>query len=207
MHPDLSDLSSHVMQVFREAGRAVAGFQLATGLRCVPGCGVCCESRHVEATVVEALPLAEELYRGGKEATVLDAIDGKELRGDPVCVLYRPDSGTPGHGCCAYYEFRFLVCRLFGFSARRGKLGRLEFSTCKIIKEHCPDAVTIADRCMSAGPPLSQVAHIPVYQDMFMRVAGIDPGRGFRRYPVNQAIKNALELFYWKRTRPLRKSA
>jgi Fe-S-cluster containining protein len=161
----------------------------------------------VEATVVEALPLAEELYRLGKETLILDTIDERDLRGDPVCVLYRSDPHTPGHGRCAYYDFRFLVCRLFGFSARRGKLGTLEFSTCRIIKEKYPDAVLVANRCMSAGAPLSQVAEMPVYQDMFMRIAGIEPGTGFRNYPVNQAIKKALELFYWKRTKPLMKSA
>lgn len=202
------------MQVFREFGRAIARLQLATGLRCVPGCGSCCESRNVEATLVEALPLAGEIYRLNEEVKVLDAIDEKDLRGDPVCVLYRPDPDLPGHGRCAYYDFRFLVCRLFGFSARKGKAGRLEFSTCRIIKQRYPETVSAAESSIRGGqlalstvegPVLSTVEgmQIPVYQEAFLRIAGLEPGTGFTRYPVNQAIRKALERFYWKRLKPL----
>ena len=225
MHRDTDSLPSQVMQVFREVGRGIAGLKLATGLRCVPGCGSCCESRHVEATVVEALPLAREIYRRGEEEKILLAIDEKDLRGDPVCVLYRSDPNRPGHGRCAYYEFRFLVCRLFGFAARRGKSGRLEFSPCKIIKQEYPEAVSAIDRFIGErllpgrvegfalshveGPALSKVEglDIPVYQETFMRIAALEPATGYLRYPVNLAIRKALERFYWKKTKPHMKSA
>jgi len=226
-------LPLQVMQVFREVGREIAGLKLATGLRCVPGCGSCCESRQVEATVVEALPLAKEIYRRGEEEKILLAIDEKNLHGDPLCVLYRPDLHHPGHGRCAHYEFRFLVCRLFGFAARRGKSGRLEFSPCKIIKQKYPGIVAAVDRSIGGGPVLSNVEgpalsvvegpalsvvegpalsvvegpEIPIYQDTFMRIAALEPGTGFLRYPVNQAIRKALERFYWKRSKPHMKSA
>jgi Fe-S-cluster containining protein len=218
-------LPPQVMRVFREVGREIAGLKLATGLRCVPGCGSCCESRHVEATVVEALPLAKEIYRRGEEEKILMAIDEKDLRGDPVCVLFRPNPHRPGHGRCAYYEFRFLVCRLFGFATRRGKSGKLEFSPCKIIKQNYPETVSAVDRFIGRellpnnvegpalreleGPILSNAEglKIPVYQETFMRIAALEPGTGFLRYPVNQAIRKALARFYWKRTKPHMKSA
>ena len=217
MHCETYILPSQVMRIFRELGREIAGLKLATGLRCVEGCGTCCESRQVEATVVEALPLAKEIYRRGEEERILAALDEKERRGDPVCVLYRPDPHSPGHGRCAFYEFRFLVCRLFGFAARKGKSGRLEFSTCKIIRQNFPEAISAVDRSLEGGPVLSNVEGfdlrplegpaIPVYQEMFMRIATLEPGTGFLRYPVNQAIRKAIERFYWKKAKPHRKSA
>lgn len=223
--PDTYILPSQVMQVFRQVEREIAGLKLATGLRCVPGCGSCCESRQVEATVVEALPLAKEIYRRGEEEKILLALDEKDLRADPLCVLYRPNRYRPGDGRCAYYEFRFLVCRLFGFAARKGKSGRLEFSTCKIIKQKYPETVSALDRSIGGrlalshaeGPALSNVEgpalrqleglEIPVYQETFMRIAALEPGTGFHRYPVNQAIRKALERFHWKKTKPYMKSA
>ena len=124
---------------------------------------------------------------------------------------------SPGHGRCAFYEFRFLVCRLFGFAARKGKSGRLEFSTCKIIRQNFPEAISAVDRSLEGGPVLSNVEGfdlrplegpaIPVYQEMFMRIATLEPGTGFLRYPVNQAIRKAIERFYWKKAKPHRKSA
>lgn len=212
MNPDLVDVASQVMQVFRETGAAIARVQLATGLRCVPGCGSCCESPHVEATVVEALPLAVEVYRRREEGHLFDAVSEKDLRGDPVCVLYRPEADDPRHGRCTYYDFRFLLCRLFGFSARRGKTGTLEFSPCKVMKEKNPEAGPAVSRWAGLGlaenrsqgalPSSADRIDLPVYQDAFMRIAGIEPGSGFIRYPVNAAIRKALERFYWKGSRP-----
>jgi hypothetical protein len=41
--------------------------------------------------------------------------------------------------------------------------------------------------------------NIPVYQESFMRIAVLNPGIGFKRLPINIAIKEALEYIYWRR--------
>lgn len=204
MNKNIQSVSREVMHLFGEAGRTIARFQLSTGLRCPPGCGACCESPHVEATVLESLPLAEEIYRRGQENAILHAIEEKDLLGDPVCVLYRPAPLIPGQGRCACYAFRPMLCRLFGFAARKGKSGTLEFCTCKRLKERFPEAVSKVEELLARKPVGTELREWgpPVYQGFSMRMGGIDPGTGFARYPVNQAIKQALARACWRSSRP-----
>ena len=131
---------------------------------------------------------------------VLYAIKKSENRGDLVCVLYRPDRGIPGNGRCRYYKFRPLSCRLFGFATRRNKFGDIELCTCTIIKERTPEAVH------RAGTRISEGLDVAVYQDSFMRLASIDPSKGYRRLPINLTLKEALEYLYWTRLTDLRDS-
>lgn len=122
---------------------------------------------------------------------MLLAISQKEARQDQLCVLFRIVTGKEDNGPCSYYEFRPLVCRLFGFASRRNKFGQIELMSCRIIKEYKPAEVRRAEMALSQGLKL------PVYQDAFMRIASIKPGIGFRRLPVNKALKEAIETLYW----------
>lgn len=189
-----TDLTSEVIRIYQEIDQKTAWLQ-AAGLRCPPGCGTCCESPEVEATVLEALPLAEEIYRRKVEGRVLIAIAEREDQGDLRCVLCRPDLLSPGKGRCSYYEFRSLACRLFGFAARRNKYGHLEFCACRVIKERNPQAVRRVEIKICEG------LDVPVYQESFMRIASMDPGMGFPRLPINRALKEALERLYWRKAR------
>jgi Fe-S-cluster containining protein len=200
VHCFSNDICSDVMGIYHGLDLKTAGLQLASGLCCPPECGVCCKNSEVEATVLEALPAAEEIYRRRAQEAVLCAIEKTEKQGDSVCVLYRPDLGIPGNGRCRYYEFRPLLCRLFGFASRRNKFGDIELCTCKIIKERNPEAVHRAEMVISEG------FDVPVYHDTFMRVASVDPGKGYRRLPINLALKEALQSLYWTRPADLRDS-
>jgi hypothetical protein len=44
---------------------------------------------------------------------------------------------------------------------------------------------------------LSAGIKVPIYQEAFMRIASLHPGMGYRRLPINQALKEALEYLYW----------
>jgi len=186
------DLSSKVLRVYQEIDQKTARLQFAFGLRCPSLCGVCCDNPEVEATVLETLPLAEEIYQRKEEETVLFALEERRSHGDFKCLLYQANPGFPGTGRCSYYEFRPLLCRLFGFAFRRNKFGNLELSTCKVIKERTPEAVHRAEIGISEGED------VPVYQESFMRIASMDSGIGYRRLPINLALKEALEHLYWK---------
>ncbi len=188
------------MEIYREMDALSSRFQNATGLRCLPGCGTCCDTEEVEATVVEVIPLCWKILLGRDEERYLSAIAEMEERGTRRCVIYDPSETREAEGCCALYEFRPLVCRLFGFAARRDKKGGLEFAACKCLKDAAPEAVKRAQ--IGVGSGLS----VPVYQDAFMRVASVNPAMGFRRLPINQAIKEALGYLYWKRPVDLSKA-
>ena len=110
-------------------------------------------------------------------------------------VFQMGDERSPGDGMvrCFLYEVRPLVCRLFGFASRRNKFGNLELCLCKVIKERPPRIFT-----SETGETTSHF-DAPVYQDSFMRLASLHPGLGYRRLPVNVAVKEALAYFYFRR--------
>jgi len=181
------------MEIYREMDALSSRFQNAIGLRCLPACGICCESEEVEATVVEVIPLGWQILLRGEEERYLSAIEESERLGTERCVIYDPAQSRETGGCCSLYEFRPLVCRLFGFAARREKKGGLEFAACKWIKDATPEVLIRARMGVESGLP------VPIYQDAFMRVASVNPALGFRRLPINRAIKEALGYLYWKR--------
>jgi Fe-S-cluster containining protein len=187
------DQSSLVMEIYREMDAFALRFQNATGLRCLPGCGTCCDTEEVEATVVEVIPLCWQILLSREEEKYLSAIAEMEELGSQRCVIHDPAPSREAGGYCSLYEFRPLVCRLFGFAARRDKKGGLEFVACKWLKNATPEAVKRAHFGLGSGLP------VPVYQDAFMRVASVNPAMGFRRLPINRAIKEALGYLYWKR--------
>lgn len=186
------DLPSQVLSIYQEIDQKTARLQVAFGLRCPSLCGACCDNPDVEATVLEILPLADEIYRRNEEESVLLVLEEKSNQGDFRCVLYRANPGFQKSGRCSYYEFRPLICRLFGFAFRRNKFGNLELSTCKVIKERTPEAVHRAEIGISEG------LDVPVYQESFMRIASMHSGIGYRRFPINLALKEGLERLYWK---------
>ena len=58
-------LSSHdaaaifsLLRLYRQADLSIADFCRSTGMHCIPSCGRCCQTRNVDATVTEVMPLA-----------------------------------------------------------------------------------------------------------------------------------------------------
>ena len=187
----LPHLLRRIYDIYREYDQCVLSFQVATGIRCPDMCGTCCQGLAVEATVLECLPLAYEIFNQGKEESIHLAIEGKTELGDLSCVLYCPDEDLPGNERCAYYEYRPLVCRLFGFAAQRNKKGEKELCLCRVAKkaESAKSNATEADTYL----PLA-----PVFHDAFMRIASLHPELGPRLLPINMALKQSLEYIYWK---------
>lgn len=186
-----ADLSLEISRIYLELDERIARFQSASGMRCATGCGACCQNKQVEATVLEALPLAAEICRRQEMENVLTAIAQREDQEDTTCVMYRPDNHIKGpmifgHGACTCYDFRPLICRLFGFAARRNKRGDLELCACKIISRESPLAVETARTVLAQGLDL------PVYQDSFMRIGASHPAIGYRRFSINQAVRGAI---------------
>jgi Fe-S-cluster containining protein len=193
MNDSFPQLLTEISRIYREIDQQIAFFQNATDLHCPECCGSCCESQEVEATVTELLPLADEIFQSGRQDSLAEIIEQSERKSDLACVLYRPDPLLPGHGRCGQYPLRPLVCRLFGFACRYDKSEELDFSTCKKIRVQDPQKVSAAQEWIRAG------LSVPVFQTSFMRLASLHPGPGFQRFPINQALKKALEYCYWKK--------
>jgi hypothetical protein len=92
-----------------------------------------------------------------------------------------------GGGMCTQYEHRGLICRLFGFSARTNKYAKREFITCQTIKTGQPEAYDDTVRAVESG------SVIPVINQHYMRLHAIDADLAQEFYPINEAIRHAIE--------------
>ncbi len=193
MSTTVAELASEVAGIYRDIDGKIDALRSATGLGCPPGCGRCCWHPDVVAAVVEVIPFALEVWGQGRAEAVLDALEAKGQKSDSVCVAFMPDPKDRDKGRCDWYSQRPLMCRLFGFAARRGKHDRLEIAPCRFLKEGNPEPY---ERVQAA---IDGDLDAPIYTDYAMRVSCLDPGLGRPVLPINAAIRQALEHVYWKR--------
>lgn len=179
---DLEEKVKAVEVVFAELDRQISEFQLTTTLHCKWGCGKCCFKPDIEATILEFLPFALHLYQRNKAEEWLDKLNGSEAS---VCHILNPTQASAG--LCSEYVYRGLICRLFGYSARTNKYGKKELITCQIIKTEQEESYQKATAMIDNGLP------VPVMNQFYMQLHGIDFELTQIFYPINEAIKKAIE--------------
>ncbi|HPH02772.1 MAG TPA: YkgJ family cysteine cluster protein [Spirochaetota bacterium] len=166
-------LSGEVRCLLSELDEALAVFSSRIDTSCPPGCITCCQYPDVQATVLEFLPLACRLLEEGRAESILDRIE-HQPETLPGCV-FADETG------CPVYQDRGLICRLFSASVRVDRLGRLEYVACSILHTR-------------HGRHLPAETLPPVMSDWGLRLEAIDPVLGSHWYPVNEAIRRALEM-------------
>lgn len=171
-----------VKQVFENLDQRIKNFQSATTLHCKFGCGKCCFKPDIEATVLEFLPFAHHLYHQGKAEQWLDKINQSD---SSICLILNPTQS--GAGLCTEYPHRGMICRLFGYSARTNKYGKKELVTCQIIKTEQTAAYNEAVLKIEDG------TDVPVMNQFYMQLHAIDFELTQTFYPINEAIRRALE--------------
>ncbi len=179
------DVAHQVIESYTQIDQAIATVQAATGLFCPEGCGQCCENPNVEATPLELLPLALELFRRGEVECWLEKAQTVNYSG--CCVFYRPDSTIPGNGRCQVYPWRPSVCRLFGFATVTTKHGHPELAVCLRHKSTSPEAAAAAQEAIAQGLPA------PNFAEVTQQIANLNPYLGTERLPINQALQVAIE--------------
>ena len=162
---------------------AVAGFQSRTGLSCPEGCGHCCSSEKVEATVLECIPLAFELFRTLQAELILKRLEKNE--DDRRCVLYRADFTAAGLWGCTQYSHRTVVCRMFGFAGNRDRQGIPRLAMCRVMKEKDK----VGEEGIECDDPNTPM---PLFVDAGLQITTLHPGLGTRRMPINTALQQAL---------------
>jgi Fe-S-cluster containining protein len=179
----LQELEFQVLEVYRVLDVAVAEFAARTGLACPQGCGHCCHSEQVEATVLECIPLAFELFRTLQAELILKRLerDTDEHR----CVLYRQDFTQAGLWGCSQYRHRAVVCRLFGFAGNRDRDGIPRLAMCHVMKQ------SIVPN--EAVPAEYEDVPMPLFSEAGMRITALHPGLGSGRMPINAALREALQ--------------
>lgn len=171
-----------VEEVFKALDEHIASFQASTHLHCKFGCGKCCFKSDIEATAIEFLPFAYSLY---KQDLAFDWLMKLRDNKDPLCLILNPTSDK--QGLCSEYAYRGLICRLFGYSARTNKYGKKELVTCQIIKTEQSADFKSAEAMIAEG------TEVPVMSAYYMKLRSIDQQLAQDFYPINEAIKRAIE--------------
>ncbi len=176
-----------VERVFEKLQKEINLFQEQTTLHCLSGCGKCCTKPEISATVLEFLPLAYHLHKADQAMPLLESMEK-----DPdsaICHLFQPLVVERTSGFCAEYKYRGLICRLFGYSASRDKNGQKKLVTCQLIKNDQPVAFQLTEEGIK-----SNAIAVPQMSDYQSQLMAIDWELGSKFYPINEAIRKALEL-------------
>ena len=185
-----------VEKVFAALDGEIKAFQGTSQISCLVGCGKCCFKPDIEATPLEFLPLAFDLFLTKR----IDEVHEQLIAGGQAyCYLFAPKPLSLDKGSCSQYVHRGLICRLFGFSAMKDKTGQRKYVTCKNIKESQPEQVEAVQSGLANG------YEIPMMSDFYFRIRSIDPDLGTTRYPINEAMRKAIEYvlaYYAYRKRP-----
>ncbi|MGC1242752.1 MAG: YkgJ family cysteine cluster protein [Chryseosolibacter sp.] len=171
-----------IEEVYSLLDQEMSNFHGWSKLTCKTGCGKCCHKPNIEASVLELLPFAEHIYHANQSEEWLAKLRQHE---GPLCIFF--DAARPGAGFCTQYKFRALICRLFGFSARTNKYSQKEFVTCQTIKTEQAEEHSATVKTIENG------GDVPVINHYYMRVAGIDPDLARDFYPINEAMRRAIE--------------
>lgn len=178
----LEEKVAAVQRVFENLDQQIANFQSSTTLHCKFGCGKCCFKADLEATVLEFLPFALHLYQQNQAEEWLEKINQSD---STICLILNPTQA--GAGLCTEYPHRGLICRLFGYSARTNKYGKKELVTCQIIKTEQNETYEQAVVDIEGG------MEVPVMNQFYMQLHAIDFELTKNFYPVNEAIRRAIE--------------
>lgn len=172
-----------MIDIYRLLDAAVAAFAKRTSLSCPQGCGHCCLSEKVEATILECIPLAFHLFRTSQADDVLQRL--AENRDNNRCILYRPECTQAGNGGCSGYGLRVVVCRLFGFAGNLDPDGLARLALCQVMKAMVgsEQVAIIAENRLPA---------MPLFAEAGLRITALHPGLGTTRMPINAALWQAL---------------
>ena len=180
-----------VMNIFSKLDKEINTFKQLSGIDCSYGCGLCCAKKDIEASQIEFYPLVIDLYYKNQLELYSNLLNNNI---SDFCILYNDQSKE--RGLCSIYEFRGLICRLFGFSGIINKYNKPELVTCEAIKKTQEYKVYRENNLNISMPFLS---------DYYSRLGDIDLGDALKKYQINTAIKKAIDkllfiLTYKRRT-------
>ena len=135
------------------------------------------------------MPWAFYLFLNGNAESMLSEL---KVRTSSICNIYQPLSLVDNNsGSCGNYQYRGLICRLFGYAATRDKYGKLRLATCKIIKERK------ATNYKNSVVAIEKGMKIPVFTDYYMQLSQIDFNLGKDRLLAEDATLSADLAVKW----------
>lgn len=194
------DKIKKVEQIFRLLDKETEKFGKQSNLKCLTNCTLCCKKKGLEANVLEFLPLANHLVKNNLHEAALELLDS-----NPEHCINLLDGQSTNHAVgCANYQFRGLICRLFGSSAVRDKNMKLAVYTCSPMKNEFPDTFQKATEQINTG------MNVPIVSDFYYQIYFIDSQMANDYNPINVSIRKAIEkvaYFYVCKPRRVSKNA
>jgi Fe-S-cluster containining protein len=181
-----------VKKIYRLLDADVQRFKKESGLKCLRFCSHCCEKNDITATVLEFLPLAYSLYKENQCENYLEKLKEMEAADNNKCILLIYPSKKEHAGRCLAYKMRPLVCRLFGFSTVLDKNSRPQLVTCREIKQTYNENYLRAVNILETAEPGVPV-DIPIMKNYCMMLYGIDLSLAQKYYPLDTALRMAIE--------------
>ena len=184
----MSYIEDTVIQVeafYKALDIELALFQIQAKYSCLSGCNKCCHSPNVETTILELLPFAFHLYKENKAEEMYDRLLSNI---NPSCILFDPTNTITKKGGCSDYQYRALICRLFGFSFTRNKIGVPVLLACKEIKTQHAEAFENIELKARQG------MDVPFVSNYYNQLTNIDYHLTLKQYPINEAMKLAIEM-------------
>jgi Fe-S-cluster containining protein len=176
-----------LFEVYADLEQRIAAFKRGTGIDCLEKCTHCCATaKFVEASIFEMLPLSLHFWQEGRAEEVLEKLEG--IHPEAPCILLNANPSDELSGGCSLYRFRPLICRLFGFSATMDKYGNPHVVVCNPLKERDKEIADRIDQRIREG------FSVPLVPDFSSRIAFLHPHFGQEKYPVNIALREALEI-------------
>ncbi len=173
-----------IVRLYQEVEEITSNVKNLFSAKCPEGCGQCCNTacNNIEASIVEMLPLCIHLYEQNTYLMWLDKTNQN------LCPFYETERTNHRIGCCAVYEYRPLVCRLFGFTFMTHKFGAIVPVACTTLQKQYSAKKEIIAMYSSNLPHISSIS---------MQSMMIDSVRG-NRYPINEAFQKAIEYVVLK---------
>jgi len=180
-----SETIKNAEQLLLEILDITSEFEAKVRYKCREGCGTCCLKPTIEAQTIEMMPLAKHLIDCGRFEEIYEKLASS---GDGPCEMFQAHEDGAEKGRCTAYEFRPSVCRLFGFSAVKKKVGPPQLVNCHWQKKLYPNELAQTQEAINAG---MSVPIISEYRFQFQNIAA-STVMG-TPLPINQALKTALE--------------
>jgi uncharacterized protein len=173
--------------LYTEVDIKAVEFASASRLSCPIGCGLCCDKADTEVSVLEAEYIANYMVEAAPEIIqilIQRLAEEKESDSHGECVFYDRDSDFH----CRIYPVRPLICRCYGYSAERDKIGSILFPACQHMD------LPAGLRAGGGIIRLSFEPFPPVMQDYRIRLRELEVSEfPVRMRPLGQAVAMALE--------------
>jgi len=182
---DLFRVSKIVLEYFKKIDQEINTFKTATNFKCKENCGYCCNNTGIEATILEFIPLAVELYK--KDRLIYWHERLENLSPKSPCIFFNPNIFDHEKGYCNIYHYRGLICRLFGFSAVLDKYENPKLAACNAMIKNSPQLIKEIQENINKG------LSVPLIYNSYSFLNDINPQLSNKLYQINYSIKLAFE--------------